>query len=164
MSLSFIEGIYHVFVRHPHMSSSSLIPSIPLKLCHRKMTMPLSPREHHTSDNTTCTHTPTPQNLYSAIHGGYACEDRLQSHNTLCIFSHAYMDVPSYLPTVHYALVFLTLHSHSPDRPLPSTRQKQRRLRAILQVLLEPTLSLTRCISTFTPSYMITWCVPPTNT
>jgi len=31
-------------------------------------------------------------------------------------------------------------------------------------VLLEPTLSLTRCIPTFTLSYIIPWCVPPTNT
>ena len=29
--------------------------------------------------------------------------------------------------------------------------------------LLISTLSLTRCISTFTPSYIIPWCVPPTN-
>ena len=126
--------------------------------------MLLSPREHHTSDNTTCTHTPTHQNLHSAIHGGYACEDCLQTHNTLPIFSHAYEDVPAYFLTVQHALVFLIPHSHSPDRHLPSTRQKQRRLRALLQVLLEPTLSLTRCIPTFTLSYIIPWCVPPTNT
>jgi len=164
--LPFIEGIYDVSVRHPDLPSSSLILSIPLKLCPRldlKVTMFLSPREHHTSDNTTCTHTHTHQNLHSAIHGGHACEDRLQTHNTLCIFSHAYVDVPSYLPTVQNALVFLIPNSHSPDRPLPSTRQIQRRLRALLQVLLEPTLSLTRCIPTFTPSYIIPWCVPPTN-
>jgi len=111
------------------------------------------------------THTPTHQNLHSAIHGGHACEDRLQTHNTLHIFSHAYADVPSYFPTVQNALVFPIPHNHSPDRPLPSTRQKQRRLRALLQVLLEPTLSLNRCgIPTFTLSYIIPWCVPPTNT
>jgi len=113
--LPFIEGIYDVSVRHPHLPSSSLIPSIPLKLCHGKVTMLLSPREHHTSDNTACTHTPTPQNLHSVIHGGHACEDRLQTDKTLCIFSHAYVDVPSYFPTVQNALVFRILHSYSPD-------------------------------------------------
>jgi len=97
--LPFIEGIYDASVRHLDLPSSSLILSIPLKLCHRKVTMFLSPREHHTSDNTTCTHTPTHQNLHSAIHGEHACEDRLQTHNTLCIFSHAYVNVRSYLPT-----------------------------------------------------------------
>jgi len=162
--LPFVQGIYGVSVRHPRLPSHSLILSLPLKLYHRKATMLLSPREHHTSDKTTCTHTPTHQNLHPAIHGWHACEDRLQTHNTLHIFSHAYADVPSYYPTVQNALVFLIPHSHSPDRPLPSTRQKQRRLPALLQVLLEPTLSLTRCIPTFTLSYIIPWCVPPTNT
>jgi len=124
----------------------------------------LSPLEHHTSYNTTCTHPPTHQNLHSAIHGGHACEDRLQTHNTLCIFSHAYVDVRSYLPTVQNALVFLIPNSHPPGRPLPSIRQIWRSLRAILQVLLEQTLFPTRCIPTFTPSCIIPRCVPPTNT
>ena len=110
------------------------------------MSINLSPREHHTSDNSACTRTTTPQNLHSATHGGHACEDRLQTHNTLCIFSHAYVDVLPYFSTVQNALVFFTLYSHSPDTPLLSTRQKQRRLRAILQVILESTLSLTRCL------------------
>jgi len=146
VSLLFIESIYDVSVRHPHLPSFSLIPSIPLKWCHGKVTIILSPREHHTSDNSTCTRTPTPHNLHPAIHGGYACEDRLQTHNTLCIFSHAYVDVLPYFSTVQNALVFFTLYSHSPDTPLPSTREKQRRFRAILQVLLESTFSLTRCL------------------
>jgi len=164
VSLPFIEGIYDASVRHLDLPSSSLILSIPLKLCQRKVTIVLSPREHHTSDNTTCTHTPTHQHPHSAIHGGHVCEDCLQTHNTLCILSHAYVDMRSYLRTVQNALVFLIPNSHSPDRPLPSTRQIQRRLRAILQVLLELTLSPTRCIPAFIPSYNITWCVPPTNT
>jgi len=117
--LPFIEGIYGASVRHPHLPSPSLILSLPLKLYHSMATNFLSPREHHTSDNTTCIHTPTHQNLHSAIHGGYACEDRLQTHNTLPIFSHAYEDVPSYFLTVQHALVFLIPHSYSPDRPLP---------------------------------------------
>ena len=107
----------------------------------------LSPREHHTSDNSACTRTTTPHNLHSATHGEHTCEDSLsQTHNTLCIFSHAYVDVLPYFFTVQNALVLFTLYSHSPDTPLLSTRQKQRRFRAILQVLVESTFCLTRCL------------------
>ena len=62
--LPFIEGIYDVSVRHPHLPFSSRISSIPLKWCHGKVTIILSPREHHTSDNSVCTRTPTPHNLH----------------------------------------------------------------------------------------------------
>jgi len=162
--LPFIEAIYDASVRQPDLPSSSLILSMPLKLCRRTVTMFLTSREHHTSDKTTCTHTPTYQNLHSAIHGGHVCGDRIQTHNPLYILSHAYVNVRSCLPTVQNALVSLIPKRHSPNRPLPSTRQIRRRLRVILQVLLESTLAPNRCIPTFTPSYIIPWCVPPTNT
>jgi len=92
--LPFIEGIYGVAVRHTHLPSPSLILLVPLKLYYRMVTTCLFPREHHTSDNTTCIHTPSHQNLHSAIHDGYACVNRLQTHNTLPIFSHAYENIP----------------------------------------------------------------------
>jgi len=162
--LSFIKGIYDASVRHPDLPSSSLILSMPLKLCRRTLTMFLSSCEHHTSDNTTYTYTPTHQNLHSAIHGGHVCEDRIQTHNPLYIFPHAYVNVRSCLPTVQNALVSLIPKRHSPNGPLRSTRQIRRRLRAILQVPLESTLAPTRCILTFTPSYIIPWCDVLTNT
>jgi len=162
--LPFIEGIYDAFVRYPDLPSSSFILSIPLKLCHRKVTMFPSPRKHHTFDNTTCIHIPTHQNMHSATHGGHVCEDHPQTHDILRILSHVSVDVRSYHLTVQNAPVFPIPNSHSPDRPLPSTRQVWRRLRAILQVLLAPTLPPTRCIPAFTPSYIIPWCVSPTNT
>jgi len=162
--LPFIEGIYDAFVRYPDLPSSSFILSILLKLCHRKVTMFPSHREHHTFHNTTCIHIPTHQNPHSATHGGHVCKDCPQTHNILRILSHVYVDVRSYLLTVQNAPVFPIPNSHSPDRPLLSTRQVWRRLRAILQVLLAPTLSPTRYIPTFIPSYIIPWCVPPMNT
>jgi len=161
VSLPFIEGIYDTSVRQPDLPSSSLILSMPLKLCRRTVTMFLPSREHHTSDNTTCTHTPTHQNLHSAIHGGHVCEDHIPTHNPLYTLSHAYVNVRSCLPTDQNALVSLIPKRHSPDGPLHSTRQIRRRLRAILQVPLESTLAPTRCIPRFTPSYIIPWCVPP---
>ena len=144
--LPFIEGIYDVSVRHPHLPSPSLILSIPIKWCHKKVRIILSPREHHTSDNSACTRTTTPHNLHPVTHSVYACEDRFQTYNTLCILPHAYGDVPPYFSTVQNAPVLSTLYSHSPDTPLLSTRQKQRRFRAILQVLVESTFSLIRCL------------------
>jgi len=162
--LPFIEGIYDTSVHHPDLPSSSLILSIPLKLCRRTVTMFLSLCEHHTSDNTTCTHTSTHHNLHAAIHRGHVCEDRFQTHNPLYILSHAYVNVRSCLSTVQNALVSLLPHRHSPNGPLHSIRQIRRRLRTILQVPLECTLAPTRCIRTFTPSYIIPGCVPPATT
>jgi len=78
--------------------------------------------------------------------------------------SYASFHTSTWMLTVQNAPVFPIPNSHFPDKPLPSTRQVWRRLRAILQVLLAPTLSPTRCIPAFTPSYIIPWCVPPTNT
>ena len=116
------------------------------------------------SDNTTSVHIPTHQNLHSVTHGGHVCEDHSQTHNILRVLSYVSVDVFSYLLTFQNDPVFLIPNSHSPDRPLPSTRQVWRRLRAILQVLLAPTLPSTRCITAFTPSYITPCCVPPTNT
>jgi len=155
--LPFIKGIYNAFVRYPDLPSSSFIPSIPLQLCHIKVTMSPSHRKHHTSDNTTSIPIPTHQNLHSVTHGGHVCEDRPQTHNILRILPHVSVDVRSYLLTVQNAPVFPIPNSHSPDRPSPSTRQVWRRLRAILQVLLASTLPPTRCIPVFTPSYIIPW-------
>ena len=81
--LPFIEGVYEVSVRYPHLPSPSLILSIPMKWCHGKVRIILSPREHHTSDNSACTRTTTPHNLHSATYSGHACEDRFQNRNTL---------------------------------------------------------------------------------
>jgi len=162
--LPFIEGIYNAFVRYPDLPSSYLISPIPLQLYHTKVTMSPSHRKHHTSDNTTSIHIPTHQNLHSVTHGGHVCEDHSQTHNILRILSYVSVDVFSYLLTFQNDPVFLIPNSHSPDRPLPSTRQVWRRLRAILQVLLAPTLSPTRCIPAFTLSYITPCCVSPTNT
>ena len=163
----FCQSSLFPFPRFPQHSHSPCTPAFPLYTPWQITPHSLqstSAREHHTSDNTTCTHIPTHQNLHSTIHGGHVCEDCPRTHNILHILSHAYVDVRSYLLTVQNAPVFPIPNSHSPDRPLPSTRQVRRRFRAILQVLLAPTLSPTRCIPAFTPSYIIPWCVPPTNT
>jgi len=105
-----------------------------------------SPREHHTFDNSACTRPTTPNNLHSSTPSVHACEDRFQTHNTLCILPHAYGDVPPYPSTVQNAPVLSILYNHSTDTPLLSTRHKQRRFRAILQVLVESTFSLIRCL------------------
>jgi len=137
---------------------------MPLELCRRMVTIFLSLCEHHTADNFTSTHTHTHQNLHAAIHDGHVCEDRIQTHNSLYILSHAYVNVRSCLCTVQNALVSLIPKRPSPNGPLHSTRQIRRRLRAILQVPLESTLAPTRCIPTFSPSYIIPRCVPPATT
>ena len=162
--LPFIEGICNAFVRNPDLSSSSFIPPIPLQLCRRKVTMSPSHCKHHTSDNTTSTPIPTHPNLHSVTHGGHVCEDRPRTHNIPRILSHVSVDLRSYILTAQNAPVNPIPNSYSPDRPLPSTRRVWRRLRAILQVLLAPTLSPTRCIPAFTLSYITPCCVSPTNT
>ena len=154
LPLPFIEGIYDVSVRHLHLPSPSLILSTPIKWCHNNMRLTLSPRHHHTIDNPACSrttipynlHSPTPHNLHSPTHDVHACEDRSHTHNTLRIPSHAYGDVPPYPSPLRNTPVLPTLYKYSTDIPLLSTRQNQRRFRAVLPVLVESTFFLIRCL------------------
>ena len=141
LPLPFIEGIYDVSARHLHLSSPSLILSTPIKWYHNKMRLTLSPRQQHTIGNSGCSRTTTPHNLHSLTshnihsptHCAHACEDRPQTHNTLFIPPHAYGDVPPYPSPLQNTPVLSTPYKYSTDTPLFSTRQNQRRFRAILQ-------------------------------